>query len=87
MGNHVGIACAATVLNYEATGSTSDERSSLQLGLGLAVHNDNHVALEESLVRELGHSLQDVLVSVGTDLDVASLGKTRERTLVTSPAA
>ena len=86
MGHDVGIASATAILNHEATG-TCNKRGSLQFGLGLAVHDDNNVALEESLVAECGHSLQDVLVRVGTNLDVTSLGHAAERALVLVPLA
>ena len=76
MSNDVRIASALAVLNNETTGSTLDERSSLQLCLCLAVHDDHYITLEEALVAELSNSLQDVLVSVGTNLDVTCLSQT-----------
>ena len=83
----VWIASALAVLNNETTGSICNQRSSLQLGLGLTIHDDHHITLEEALVAELSNSLQDVLVSVSTNLDVTSLCKARERTLVASPSS
>ena len=80
----VRIACAEAVLDNETGSGTSHLWSSLQLGLGHAVHRDADVALEEALVAECGNCFQDVLVGVGTEVDGTS-GHASERTLVLRP--
>ena len=40
---------------------------------------------KKPLSENLGHGLQDVLIGIGTNLDVTGLGKTRERALVAVP--
>ena len=82
----VTVSAAAAVLDHEATGSTLDLWCSHQLGLGYAVHRQTNLALEEALVRELGNSLQNLLVLVTTAQgDNTSRSQVRESALVTSP--
>ena len=85
VGNHIRIASAQAVLDYEATSSTSDLRSSLQLGLGYAVKNDADITLKEALVRELCNSIQDACILIAaTKSDGTSRRQVAERALVTA---
>ena len=83
VGDNVGITGQCAVLDHES--GILGLLSCLELCLGDCVDDENHHRRIESLVGELGNSLQDVLIGLTVgNLDLAGRGKVRERTLHSS---